>query len=97
MPTIEVTREQAQALARGENITISAPKPEPPKPLRRYIFVVAMSKNVYEIRTDQDVPVGENVTLPKGLPPAVRISSGRGVRVGVLRPLGGFRGTVVKA
>lgn len=29
MPSIEVTAEQAAALARGENITIEAPKPEP--------------------------------------------------------------------
>jgi hypothetical protein len=54
MPTIEVTQEQAAALARGENVTLTAPKP------KRYI-ITFNSGNVFEVTTTQHVPTNESV------------------------------------
>lgn len=54
MPTIQISPEQAQALARGENITIAAPK------LRTYIAVLTQTGNVYRIKTTENLTTGEN-------------------------------------
>lgn len=98
MPTIEITAEQARALARGENVTIAPAKPAR-GPRYRYLIITAVSKNVFEVITDQNVEVGCDVRLPYFNPPAERVWYGRMGRADVARSkrsLGGMRGTVVK-
>lgn len=50
MPTIEITREQADALARGENVTLSPPE-------ARYI-VVTINGNAYDVKAKATLPTG---------------------------------------
>lgn len=48
MPTIEITAEQAQALASGENITIA---PAPPTPVEdTFLVILVASGKVFEAR-----------------------------------------------
>ena len=54
MPDITITDEQAAALARGENITLSAPKPDPV--VKRYVVVKERSGCVVEYETHDGVP-----------------------------------------
>lgn len=49
MPTIEVTQEQAAALARGENVTLS-PKPEPVR--QKFVLVHRKYGTVFEVRAE---------------------------------------------
>lgn len=63
MPTIEVTQEQADALARGENVTLAPP----PKPRKRYI-VVTQRGNVYDVRSRTPIqtfhePYGRSINV----------------------------------
>lgn len=53
MPSIEITAEQASALARGENIAVEAPKP-----VKKYIAVFPNTGNIYEFSTDKEIETG---------------------------------------
>lgn len=97
MPTIEITADQAKALAMGQNVTLTAPKPPLP-PEKRYVIITSGSKNVYVLRTRQPVPVGTDVVLPTLNPPATRIATCSG-DLSHLRKhnLASMRATVVEA
>jgi hypothetical protein len=53
MPNIEITPEQADALARGEDITIEAPR-------NRYICVMRTG-NVFDVLTSQELKNGDQL------------------------------------
>lgn len=57
MPSITITAEQAEALARGEDITITAEKPEPPKTVIA-VHVGAVAGRVYRIKNAERVENG---------------------------------------
>lgn len=57
-PTIEITAEQAQALSRGEDITIVAPENE-----ENCYIIVFDTGNVFKVLTYQEVPTSSSVSL----------------------------------
>jgi hypothetical protein len=67
MPTIEISQQQAEALARGEHVTLAPPSP--PRPRRSYILVSPLG-NVFTIKTDKEVTTGHGLTCFQAFKPS---------------------------
>jgi hypothetical protein len=60
MPSIQITAEQAAALARGENVTLTPAKPEP----TTYLIVSPSERgSIFKVTTTKSVPTGLNVPM----------------------------------
>jgi hypothetical protein len=91
MPTIEITQEQQDKLARGQSIMI-----DPPKQKRRYIAVFTTTGNVWQFDTDKEYAEIRNGYVTISGESTLLAAGARGVRsseiVGTVRKADGRGG-----